>query len=281
MQVLLGHTHLTLQALADLRAKCSGDGGYDDGRAISSYELSHIQPLIGEQKLGLLHPQNLVIATKEFNRRLSNTPPALTGVGLTIDKSELQDKWKVHEGTTNIEVLKLARKFIGHEFDLWLQAYKVKIDQKTRLVAKLKKAGLEPATLKTKSFEELQRIDRQLKIAEEDTSYWSLDRSPKDKYRSALEELVRFGLVGVIKDALEMVAVNEDPLIPPRYWEWHFKGENYLQYVADLIEQAELMLHGQPFEEHWHGITFLAWWEHRPLADKMADELDDLGDIPF
>lgn len=281
VQVLTGHTHLSLQDLADLRRRCTADGGYQDGKAEWAYEMSHIKPLVGEHEMGLLHPNNLVVATKEFNRKLRNKPPCVEGRGVAVDRAELLKKWEVNESLSGNQVLKLARRFIGAEFDLWLKSYVPLANQKTKLLNKLKKAGIDPKAVINKSFSELVDIDRAIVEEDVDASYWTLTRLPKDNYLSVLEEINRFELRGEITKALLMVEAEDHSVFYPRGWNWEFKGGDYTNYVETLVEQAELMLHGQPFNETWEGSGFMSWWKQKPRHHEMVYSIDDGDEILF
>jgi len=279
VQVLTGHTHSSLEALVELRKQCTGNAGYQGGKAEWTYELSHIKPLAGEDEIGLLHPDNLVIATKKFNRTLRNTPPKIEGRGVALHRSELVKKWEINQSLSGKQVLKLARRFIGAEFDLWLKSYVVEASQKAKLFTKLRKAGIDKKSVADKSFRELMAIDRAIVTKDKDASYWSFTRLPKDNYLAVLEEVKRFKLDGEIKNALLMVEAEDDSVFYPLYWEWMFKGKDYPNYVETLVEQAELMLHGQTFKETWEGSKFLSWWEHTPRIKPEASSNEDDEDI--
>jgi hypothetical protein len=276
VQVLHGHTHLTLHALADLRRRCTANSGFENGTANWTFELSHIKPVKSGNELGLLHPLNLVIATKEFNRRLSKSSPLIEGRGLAIKRENLEEKWNVEQGASSLAVLKLARKFLGHEFDVWLKEYAVAANQKLKLIAKLKSAGVTANNLAKRSHKELLAIDRLMQEQDADAVHWTFTKLPADSYISVLEELNRFEIDGEIKQALLKVKSEEDSVFYPVGWDWKFRGENYDQYVEFLVEQAELLLHGQPFKKAWNGVKFLDWWEHKPRKPDQVYEDDSV-----
>lgn len=273
VQVLTGHTHTSLQELADLRRRCTAASGYEDGIAVWSYELSHIKPVQADSEIGLLHPVNLVIATKEFNRKLGNKVPTNMKRGAAIAKTELIKKWKIDQEISIINLLKKARQFVGKDFDEWLKRYAVTTSQKTKLLQKLKKAGINVNSLKNLTFGELKTIDKDLESNGEETYFYSMNKSAKFKPQSMLEEMDRFGIEGEIKIALMRVFEEETSLEPSCL---KFTGNDYQAYIRDLIEQAELLLHGYEFNETWNGRMFKEWWAlTTPRINSQHEEPDD------
>lgn len=275
IQVLTGHTHSSLKELAELRRRCNADGGFKDGKALRAYELSHIYPVQHDFFMGLLHPKNLVIASKEFNRRHSTRIPTHPDAGLTILRTELVDVWNVRERQSSLEVLKNARKFLGLEFDVWLKSHLIVAIQKTNLIKKLSKAGLERKTLKDKTFSELRAINMAI---EEDvaTTCWTLSTHAKDRFSIALRELNRLGIEGELTDSLRIVEQD--------YWSlddsgWRFQGKEFDNYLEALSQEAELLLHGQPYKKTWKSKPFSDWWK-RMIESRTISSIN-LSDEPL
>ncbi len=96
VQILTGHTPETLHELAKLRTDCFIYNGVSlDGELFKAYELSHICPVNGHSIVGLLHPHNLVIASKAFNRSRSKR---YMGGGKWIERNKLLPQWRVDVG---------------------------------------------------------------------------------------------------------------------------------------------------------------------------------------
>jgi hypothetical protein len=138
VEILQGHTSETLTALVQLRRRCTAIGGYEDGDSLGYYELSHIYPVSGKDRIGLLSLSNLAITPKTFNRKHGTKLPIKGYVGSSIPKALLLSQWKLDGSLDSLEVLKLARKYLGEEFDTWLKKHLINQTQKGAILKKLK-----------------------------------------------------------------------------------------------------------------------------------------------
>ncbi len=248
VQILHGHSAKSLKELVDLKRECTSVAGFKDGEAIGAYELSHIHPVgNGKSKqIGLLHPRNLTIAPKEFNRKHSTKLPSCGYLGLSIPKSSLQPQFNIQENSSSQEILALARKFIGSGFDDWLKKHNINITQKQALIRSLKKAGYHEERLKELSLKDLQAI-----ADDEDVGYFYLTVSPEELDSVLISELQRLGIGENLSNALEYLHMEEwDTLYN---CEFRFIGTEHHReaFKEYLITQSLLCLHGQPFSEMW------------------------------
>lgn len=148
VQILTGHTPETLHELATLRTDCFINNGVSlDGELNKVYELSHICPVSGHSILGLLHPHNLVIASKSFNRARSKR---YMGGGKWIDRKSLLPQWRVNADTPVSQVYTKIEKFLGQVLKDYLSEHSPKLSYKERLVNKLIKHGLSEQSFPTK-----------------------------------------------------------------------------------------------------------------------------------
>ena len=255
-QILTGHTAESLTDLVNLRRRCTAAGGYQNGIPLGEFELSHIYPVSGPQGPGLLHPMNLVICPKSYNRKHARSIPKEGYSGLWIEKSKVVKKWAVSPGATILESLKIARSFLGESFDQWLKSHQVSISQHKQLSKKLAEAGLPEQMLKTMALEELKAL-----AEEEEVPYFNLNISPQKKLGVTLEESERFPIDEILKGALiRLYDIDLDWLIQPKY---SFKGnDDELKTFQDfVIDQALNSIHGQSFNAQWRGKTFTQWFK--------------------
>jgi len=189
VEILQGHDSETLTALVKLRRHCTAVGGYDDGDSLSHYELSHIYPVSGKDRIGLLSLANLAITPKTFNRKHGTKLPIQGYMGSSIPRASLLEKWKIATSLDSLEVLKLTRKYLGEEFDIWLKKHLINQTQKGAILKKLKEAGYDSNVLKTMGLRELKAIAN-----EEEIPYFSIDKEPEEEWWLARNEMDRLKL---------------------------------------------------------------------------------------
>lgn len=84
------------------------------------FELSHIYPSQGEDRVGLYHPLNLVVAPFKLNRAHGNQH---FGHGLSIDRNRLQPRHQIEKGTPQKTIIAKLIQYIGP--DVVAQATKI------------------------------------------------------------------------------------------------------------------------------------------------------------
>lgn len=272
VEILQGHDSESLDALVSLRRRCTASAGYEDGESMGFYELSHIYPVSGKNRLGLLHTTNLTITPATFNRKHGTKLPVDGYMGSSIPREGLSKRWKIAESLNNLDVLKLARKYIGDEFDIWLKKHLISQTQKDAIIKKLKEAGYDNDVLKTMRLRELKAI-----AEEEEIPYFSMSKDPEEEWWIARNEMERLNLNNSIFEHLDC------------YFEAYMSFDDFetfrdspaeeFKFKEHLVQQAFLCIHGQPFEKKWKGRTVGSYLKKvkvnsiSPTKDYYEDEI--------
>jgi len=277
VQILTGQSAESLKALFSLRRRCTAASGYEEGEPLGTYELSHIWPVKSSNSLGLLCAENLVIAPKTFNRQHAQKFPVHALVGKAIPDAALSEQWKVSEGMDSLQVIKLARAFMGEEFDKWLASFLISNSQRDQLIKNLVKAGLPKRRLQELKLHQLKAL-----AEEEEVPYFDISTTPQDVRLLLSEETERLGVgreLGLLLDRLESADCSLEPS------GWHFEGEHKDQeeFEKFVIDQTFLCLHGQPYSSHWRGQLISDFVREKVYESKPEREpkpmLHDYDDI--
>lgn len=271
VEILQGHDFASLTALVSLRRRCTAVSGYEKGESLGYYELSHIYPVSGKERAGLLTPANLVITPHKFNRKHGTKLPIEGYLGASIPRESLSDKWKVSDSLTALEVLKLARKYIGEEFDIWLKKHLISQTQRQAILKKFKEAGYDYEVLKTLKLRELKAM-----ADEEEMPYFSIDKEPEDDFWLASEELNRLSINNSITDCLQSIKDDELSFYENSSFIGHKNEEK--EFRGFLVEQALYCLHGQPFEIKWKKKPVNSYFGelvNKPVIHSKNSYLDD------
>ena len=141
VQILTHHTSETLHELSKLRSDCFLSNGGGD---VKLYELSHICPVNSKLSvLGLLHPHNIVIASKAFNRKRGTS---YSGGGLSIPRLSLKAEWKVSKDTPLSQVYSKIEKFLGDVLKKYLADHTPTLSYKERIISSLVRKHLATMT---------------------------------------------------------------------------------------------------------------------------------------
>lgn len=276
VEVLRGHTKASLDKLVELRVDCNRYSGYLDGRSTGSYELSHIYPVNGAQGLGRLHPDNLVIALRDFNRARALEEP-LEVDHLCCDYALLDKKWHIQDGMTASQILKLARKFLKADFDSWLSGFPLPASRRVVLERALTALGHKKTDLKRLKLDEIRGLAEEAGCSE-----FKPYGATVDSYRVVSQQLVNrypdnvLTIVGSLLDdfhlsmsptALEGVAEESDH-----------------PAIRDFIaEQGNRLLHSMPYAVNFNGQHLCCWVSGVSSTRKadagapcsMPDDMDD------
>lgn len=247
VQILTGQSAESLKSLVSLRRRCTAASGYQEGEPLATYELSHIWPVKSSNSLGLLCAENLVIAPQTFNRQHAQKFPFHALVGKALPAAALTDQWKVGEGMDSTQVLKLARSFVGEEFDKWLTSFLISNSQRDQLIKNLVKAGLPKRRLQELKLRQLKAL-----AEEEDVPYFDISTNPRDVRSLLSEETERLGVgreLGLVLERLE----SEDCSLDPSGWRFEGERKDQEEFEKFVIDQAYLCLHGQPYSGLWKG----------------------------
>jgi hypothetical protein len=187
VQILQGHTADSLHELSRLKRQCSRHSGYISGKPTGTYHQSHIwtvKPLNG--RIGLLHPENLVIAPRPFNLAHGAKQPTRQGVGRFIATFDLLEIHKLSDHDTAAQVFQKVKRLLGQEWVAFIATFTIQQTQAQLLRAQLKKRDIAaPADM---SLGELRQSATTHEIP-----YFSADFSAHSPVGVALSELVRFG----------------------------------------------------------------------------------------
>lgn len=107
LQVLTGHTSESLIALYEVYKRALKANGFGDYK---KFEISHISPVRGEGTLGLLHPDNLIVAPLKMNR---SHGVRHYGHGKSILRAEVDYRYDIEKGSSRKGTIERIIKFIG------------------------------------------------------------------------------------------------------------------------------------------------------------------------
>jgi hypothetical protein len=272
VEILQGHDSESLDALVSLRRRCTASAGYEDGESMGFYELSHIYPVSGKNRLGLLHTTNLAITPATFNRKHGTKLPVDGYLGSSIPREGLSKQWKIVESLNNLDILKLARKYIGEEFDIWLKKHLINQTQKGAILKKLKEAGYDNDVLKTMGLRELKSIADEEKIP-----YFSMSKDPEEDWWLARNEMERLKLDNSVSKHLNLYYEAYSSF--DDFLTFNDSPDKELEFKTYLVQQAFLCIHGQLFEEKWKGKSFSLNLQkvkiNRVARTKYDDDDDD------
>lgn len=125
VQILSGHTEQSLMELYKLHAYTSKVNMHKAVTDDTGYHKSHIIPVQGPRLMGLLHAENLVIATAMDNKQHGIKH---FGYGRGIERHMLNDRWSVPKtGMTNETLFGLILEVVGKEkYERFAKAAKLK-----------------------------------------------------------------------------------------------------------------------------------------------------------
>ena len=279
VQILKDHNAKSLAELASLKRRCTSAAGFENGEALGFYELSHIYPVGGtkSKNIGLLNAKNLTITPKEFNRRHSTKIPSYGYQGLHVSRNELEPKWKVLDSSSSLDILRLARKYIGDEFDSWLSKHIVNPTQKQALIKQLTKAGFDKQRLQDFPLDQLKAM-----AADEDVAYFNMSKSP-DRIKALLnEELSRLDIESDFKAAFEYLDLEELRDFCSIDMEFIGADSERQELEAFLIKQSLACLHGQPHSNKWREKPVLDWFKRIEISEKsISKPYQEEGDDEF
>lgn len=276
VQILHGHTAASLADLVSLKRRCTSAAGFKDGESLGAYELSHIYP-VGNSKskhIGLLSPKNLTIAPKEFNRKHSTKLPYCGYLGESIPRSTLNPKWSIRDNSSSQEILALARKCIGADFDAWLKKHNITLTQKQGLIRSLKKAGYHEERLRNLNLKELQAI-----ADDEDVGYFHMTVDPARIEDVLVDELRRLDIGSSLAAALEYLDWEEWASLFNSKFSFIGSDKEKKAFKEYLITQSLACLHGQPYSEVWKKKAVLGYFKEVEESPRNLYGEDDDAEI--
>jgi hypothetical protein len=249
VQVLQGHTVESLCDLFELFKRRSKASGYENGKPTGAFELSHIWPVKSKQdKMGLLHPHNLVLAPARLNRSHGSKTPSegFEGIGRYIPTSALLSRYSVSKGDSLAQVERQVFQLLGATWQQFVATLVIQQGQQVQLRKRLEKT-LNVRLPVDLSIEQLKGIADEAAI-----TYFNANWDPHHAIRVLEKELTRFGHVkgteyGIYSSWLDLC-----------FWEVYGLGTGLLAGSTDadekmleqmLVDEAFAILHGQPMPE--------------------------------
>ncbi len=265
VQILEGIGLDGLKLLRDLVAKRTTYNGGDSRK----YAISHIFPAVNPRSgsIGILHPENLVIAPTEFNQKRGNKLPK-EGAGKCIPIRSLRRKFNVGNSTPKREVLAKIKAAIGAAvYNAFLKEYasKLGLTSRNKIRAKLAKHNL--AYSESATLEELQEVhsqafgnDFKIGYAREATpiQYVLMEETNRLVQWSPFELFVDF-------------------YTSDNYWSYHFQlvqQENSKEVQSYIFEQAFKHLHGDNYSLEFQGRSLISYFKLKcpiNLLNKHSD----------
>lgn len=252
-QILEGITLEELKILRDLAAKRTMYNGGDS----KNYALSHIFPVrnYSSGRIGLLHPDNLVIAPGDYNRSRGNKLPATATAGRSIPISSLRKACNVDKTTPPAKVLLLIKKVIGATvFNKFIKDYskKFNLTASNKIKAKLDKESIKYSS--SASFDELQALYKETFGEEMQVGY---SREPTSLKYVVKEEVMRLDPDSPFKKYIDFYT-------DPDFWFQHsmqVKQEKRSEVEEFILEQAIKHLHADnSYSLYFEGKPLLSYF---------------------
>lgn len=129
VQIMSNHTVASLkQLIGIIRNK-------PKRRMDRSMDICHVYPVKGNERMGLLHPLNLVYGDSDQNKKNGNK--SFGDAGYSIDRVDLKNKWRVTDSMKDKAILLLLEKFLGGVLTEYVRKYPVKISDRIKLIDKI------------------------------------------------------------------------------------------------------------------------------------------------
>jgi hypothetical protein len=204
----------------------------------SVFELSHIQPVKGRGKVGVLHPDNLVICPKQWNR--ANTGSKLDKInpraGIAIKQTELRKGFVVSAETGNEAIVRKIELLLGEEWKTFVATLAVQKTQAEQLRAKLVNLGVDAPEWLT--IDELKA-----QAAAHDIQFFSLTLNATSELDVLLNEVQRHGWA-VGERAVYVRWLSHVQELQHSFSDvWHSDLDGL---SAALVDECLQMLHGYP-----------------------------------
>ena len=269
VEIFQGHDVESLNDLAALRKRCTSASGYESGELLGTYELSHIWPVNSRNRIGLLHPQNLAIAPRNFNRKHGVKEPAVGYQGKSGEWESLEHSFAVSPNEPSLSVLKKIRRYVGQDFDKWLSSFVLTQSQRQLIIKSLVKEGLNKLVLEQLSLKLLKACADDKEVA-----YFSIDQEPEANLTMVCEELQRLQILNELVNTLLLLDRIDNSLEGSSYT---FIGNNLekIEFSHALGQEPLACIHGQPYGSTFKGKPFKAWFEEIKWGASLTEEVNN------
>jgi len=252
VQILDG---IGLEGLKQLRNLVAKRTTYNGGDS-RTYAISHIFPAVNPRSgsIGLLHPENLVIAPSEFNQKRGNRLPK-ERAGKCIPIRSLKRKLYVGNSTPKSEVLAKIKAAIGASvYNAFLREYasKLGLTLRNKLKAKLAKNNIEYSESAT--LEELQDVHSQAFGNDFKIGY---TREATPIQYVLMEETNRLAPWSPFKLFIDFYTSD-------RFWSYHrqlVQQENSSDVQSYIFEQVIKQLHGDDYSLEYQGRSLISYFK--------------------
>lgn len=272
LEILRDITAEELLQLLQLTRNRTSYSGITSGSPGNSFHLSHIFPVSGNDRVGLLSPTNLVISPAEYNQRRRNKIPLLAKPDkYSISRSSLDKKYSVSATEPFSTVLLKLKRYLGASvLNEFYRAAKLTKTQYNIFKDKLIKLGYSEKALKNLSKEQLQQLLQTQGVST--SSSFSRDA---------------FSSIEVCKAELERTGNKEsvlywicEALVAQRYdfcnsiaWSLDYPINKFIDYI---VEQTNHLLHLEPYKldiDGRHLILFFSIREESMPSNKLEEVL--------
>ena len=189
VECLHSHTVETLEQLFQLRNYKYKTYDFDFERKRSKFHLCHIQPVKGQNTVGLLHPHNLFIGPSLANQ--VHSTKFYPGVGLDISRFNLQSRWLIPDDMPDPKVLQKVQKYLGPVLIEYAKVNPIRMSQRLSLAKWIHKN----VTGCVHTLAKLERMGmtelRKIRAAFEEKEVYQMDLSTKRSIVVALDEAAR------------------------------------------------------------------------------------------
>lgn len=261
VQVLSGIGLDGLKQLRDLVAKRTTYNGGDSRQ----YAISHIYPAVNPRsgKIGLLHPDNLVIAPSVFNQKRGNKLPK-AGAGRYISIASLQRRFAVGKSTTKSEVLAKIKDVLGASvYNAFIKEYGSKLGLTSRHKIKAKLAKHNVSYSEAATLEELQEKHSK---AFGDMFKLGYSRAATPIQHVLMEEINRLAPWSPFTPFLEFYTSD-------RLWAYHFnlvQQESSKEVPSYIFDQAFKHLHGDDYSLVYQDRSLISYFTLKGSIDLLS-----------
>jgi hypothetical protein len=219
-----------------------------------------------------LHPQNLAIAPKDFNRKHGVKEPAVGYQGKSGEWESLEYSFAVSPKESALSVLKKIRRYVGQDFDKWLSSFVLTQSQRQLIIKSLVKEGFNKLVLEQLSLKQLKACADDKEVA-----YFSIDQEPEAKLTMVCEELERLQISNELVNTLLLLNRIDNSLEGSSY---KFSGNDQekIEFSNAIVQDALACIHGQPYESTFKGSPFKAWFEEIKWGASVTGEGSNQSD---
>lgn len=274
---ILKHTDSEgLLSLLQLTRNRTSYSGIDSGKVGTAFHLSHIYPVVGENRIGLYSVNNLVIASDDYNRKRSNKiPTALGNLDFySISKSDLQSKYLVSDSDSFSSVLLKIKRYLGSSvLEPFYKVARQTKTEKNKLIDKLVKLGFNKSELKYLDKEDLHKLLQSKGEATQST----YSRPSLSEIEVCKLELIRTGntdsVLYWLAAALTQRREKDKPNIPDINWNLSYPINKYEEFV---VQQVNNLLHKEPYSlgiDSKHLVEYFSIKEGSTATSKLEEVL--------